>query len=139
MPVKILVHDLNAPVEKIFPFFSDMDKFVGVHPVIYKCTCLGGNEYRLFERLSLAFFKISFSYLVTLEKSVINQQVVMYSKIRRGATLRLTFDFTEAKNTTRITETVDFDGPPGISTLFIKFLTRMHNNLIENLGAALVN
>ncbi len=138
MAVKILKHQIEQPVENVFPFFSEIEQFVSIHPVIYKCEPLSANEYQLFEQLSLMGFKTRFSYNVIFEKIVPNQQVIMCSNIRKGVHLRLTFDFEcNKEKTTQIVETVDFKGPAIIDPLFLKFLAKTHLKMVENLRSTL--
>ena len=61
MPVITLLHDIPHTAEETYSFFSDLNKFVEVHPVIYRCNKLSVNEYELFEHFSMGLFKIPFS------------------------------------------------------------------------------
>ena len=125
-----LIHHIPANIDKVFPFFNDIDRFVAVHPVIYKAEATGTNQYRLFEKLDLKFCKVSFSYMVSIETSVPGKQVIMFARIRKGVTLRLQFDFIADNNTTHIHETVTFNAPAVICPIFLKFLTRQHQLLV---------
>ena len=137
MPEITLIHHVAAKVEKIFPFFNEMDRFIAVHPVIYKSEMIEPGQYRLYEKLDLKLFKVSFSYTVRIEKSVADQQVIMFSEIRKGVELRLKFDFQAKEGTTQIHETVTFNAPAIICPLFLKFLTKQHKLLITNVASTL--
>jgi hypothetical protein len=133
MEQKVLKHNIPYPVTSVYPYFSDINKFVSIHPVIYKCDPVSIKEYKLYEKLSLGLFKVSFSYIVIMETTAHNVKVVMFSIIRKGVTLRLTFDFTTTPGGTEIIETVEFSGPFGIGGFFLNFLTKVHRKIVDNL------
>lgn len=118
----------------MYPFFGDIHKFVAVHPVIYHAEQIGAHEYKLSERMNIAGLKISFSYPVKLEKLQEHKQVVMYAVIRKGTTLRLTFDFTETDGITVLNEHISFQGPRIVTSTFLKFLTKVHLKLIAEIN-----
>jgi len=135
MAERILVHDIARRVEDVYPFFSDMHRFVSIHPVIYKCVPVADNCYCLHERIKMAGASFSFSYNVTIEYVVLNKQVIMFSEIRKGITLKLVFDFEEQNGKTQLTETVSFNGPVFIAPLFLSFLTRVHRRMIKGINS----
>ena len=129
MAQTILVHNIERKVEEVYPYFSSMEQFVSIHPVIYKCDALAENQYVLYER-QMGF---SFSYSVCIEQALHNKQVVYYSEIIKGVTLKLVFDFEDEGDNTRITETVTFTGPFFVKSMFLAFLTKMHIRLVDNI------
>ncbi len=134
MTDKVLIHHVNHPVADVYPYFSDIHKFISIHPVIYKCDMLAEHSYLLYERLKIAGLGISFSYKVEIESLVPDQQVVMFSEIRKGATLKLVFDFSGSNGKTMLTETVTFNGPAIIKPFFVPFLAKTHMRMIRNLN-----
>ncbi|GAA4468298.1 hypothetical protein GCM10023093_25590 [Nemorincola caseinilytica] len=136
MAETVLVHHIPGRVEEIYPYFCDMPRFVDMHPVIYRCEPLGGNDHMLYERLRVMGIGISFSYPVSIIEAVPNVRVVMHSPIRRGADLRLVFDMVQNGHGTIVTETITFRGPFFVWPFFIRLLRRMHCKLAENIGCA---
>jgi hypothetical protein len=117
-----------------YNYFSDIDKFVSIHPVIYKCAPIEENAYLLYERLKFAGLGISFSYKVVFESRTPHLQVIMFSEIRKGARLKLIFDFRSNNDQTILTETLWFDGYAVIKPFFIPFLAKTHIEMIKNLN-----
>ncbi len=137
MTEQLLIHSFPYPAEKVYPYFSQIHQFVAVHPVIFKAEPIGPDEFKLSERLNIAGIKIAFSYPVKLEHQVVNRKVVMYSVVRKGATIKLTFDFTENNGKTELRELVEFNGPSIISAMFMRFLTKTHYQLVERVKTSI--
>lgn len=135
MPDRTLIFEFPQPIEELFPFFSDANKFVDIHPVIYKCQHLKDSDFQLFERLKLiGNLGFSFSYPVTFTAIHDKQQVTMTSQIRKGVHLELLFDFKAIEGKTILTESVTFTGPFFIRPLFIPFLAKVHTRMVAGLG-----
>ena len=62
-----LVHLVKKSPDFVFGYLTDMQKFVSVHPVIFKIENLKGREYLVYEKLKLGFIPYSFTYKVTVE------------------------------------------------------------------------
>ena len=64
---------LNFKVRKspefVFDCLSDPQKFVAVHPLIYKIELIEGTSYRVFERVKLGFITRSFTYKADIRSS----------------------------------------------------------------------
>ena len=58
----VLTYSINKPVEIVYDCLTDMQKFVSVHPIIYKIENKGENEYLVFETLKVLFIPVSFTY-----------------------------------------------------------------------------
>jgi len=134
MPDKVLVHNIARPVHEVYPYFCNMEQFVSIHPVIFKCDLLTANCYRLHERLKIPLIGFNFSYRAAIERAVEDTQVIMFAEIRKGITLRLVFDFTDTGNHTMITETITFNGPFFIKPVFIPFLAKTHQRMMGNIN-----
>ncbi len=136
MTEKILVHHLPRKINEVYPYLADMGRFVSIHPVIYKHENISGNNYKLYERLTVAGLGISFSYPVSIETAVLDKQVILFSEIRKGVKLRLVFDLVAEGDTTKIIETVSFKGPMLIAPVFMSFLERTHIRMMDNIAVA---
>lgn len=53
----------------IFEYLTDMQKFVSVHPVIFKIENSSNNNYLVHETLKFGFIPFSFTYPVNIEKN----------------------------------------------------------------------
>ena len=43
-----------------------VENFVNVHPLIYKMTDLGGNKYKVFEKIKIGVIPYRFTYKATI-------------------------------------------------------------------------
>ena len=134
MTQTILDHHIPRPVDEVYPYLSDIERFVSMHPVIYKCEHKGGTDHVLYERLRVLGIGISFSYPVCIQESIPNERVVMFSEFIKGVNLRLVFDLTCNGETTTIKETILFKGPFFVRPMFMRLLARMHSEMMTNIG-----
>lgn len=68
---------VNKSANAVFEYLSDMQKFVSVHPIIYKIDPLGEEKYLVFEKLKLLFIPWDFTYIVKLDANKERKQVVL--------------------------------------------------------------
>ncbi|MCD6066587.1 MAG: hypothetical protein K0S33_1413 [Bacteroidetes bacterium] len=128
-------YKIEKPIEQVYPYLSDMQKFMEVHPVIYKVDHLSGQEYLFYETLKVLFIPVSFSYKVSLTKTVENKQVVIYSRVQPGVYLDLIFDIEQDGTGTHVRETIKIKALPGIKQLFTSIIRKAHLRFFENLKA----
>lgn len=60
-----MIFELRSSKEKIFRHLTTPEKFVAAHPLIHRMEALGGNSYRVHERVKLGFIPCSFRYKAT--------------------------------------------------------------------------
>lgn len=128
--MKQLNHSCAHPVNLVFPFVADIQKFVSIHPVLFKADEVKSNYFLLHERLN-KHLPFSFSYYVTMVEVTHNQRVVMHSNIFKLVDLTLTFDFIYNEQTqfTEVTEYINIKAPAVIKHLFIKTISKIHVQL----------
>ena len=56
-----LIFRVNKPIDTVFDYLTDMQKFVSVHPLISKIDDLSGNNYLVHETLKVGFIPFSFT------------------------------------------------------------------------------
>lgn len=57
---------ISTDIATIKQYLIDVEKFVSVHPLIYKMTDLGQGKYKVFEKVKIGFFPYNFTYKATI-------------------------------------------------------------------------
>lgn len=83
-----LTFRLKKSSEFIYDHLTDMQKYVSVHPVIYKIDKLENDRYLVYETLKIAFIPISFKYPATIEKSLADKSVLMKATVFKWTKLK---------------------------------------------------
>ena len=65
-----LIFNIPTPIDTVFDYLTDMQKFASVHPVISKIDIVSKNSYLVHETLMLGFIPISFTYPVTIDQNL---------------------------------------------------------------------
>ncbi len=138
--MKQLNHLCAHPVNLVFTFIADIQKFVSIHPVLFKADEVKPNYFLLHERLN-KHLPFSFSYYVTMVEITPNQKVVMHSNIFKLVDLTLTFDFNynEQAKVTEIAEYIDIKAPTLIKYQFVKMISKIHVQLFSIINETLTN
>jgi carbon monoxide dehydrogenase subunit G len=129
----ILTYSLNKPAEEIYPYLSDMQKFVEVHPVIYKAEQLGEAEYLCYEKIRFVFIPFDFSYKVNLRNLSLNNYVEMDSNIQKGVYLQLQFNLLSNNDQTEIKETINIKANFFVRMIFQNTIRKVHKKLFINI------
>ena len=78
-----LTHKVSKPPAAVFDYLANMEKFASVHPVINKVKELGGNNYLVFETLSLWLFNCSFTYPAIISSNEKLGEITMTATVRK--------------------------------------------------------
>ena len=126
-----LQFEVNKPLSVVFDYLTNMQRFVEVHPVIYKIDTIAPHSYRMYETLKLLFLPISFSYpaTVSVEKERIIMQAVVYKVVR----IRLQFDLKSSEKGTIIDEMIDFDTFLPVRFFMSLIFKKNHQALFERI------
>jgi carbon monoxide dehydrogenase subunit G len=124
---------INKPSEVVFEYLTDMEKFVGVHPVINKIVRLSENHYLIHETLKLGFIPYSFTYPVTIEHSYNDKTVVMHAKVMGFTRIKMLFKLTAESHCTEIAEKITFNSSLPIKTLLKRTFKKHHAQLFQNI------
>lgn len=72
-----LEHRVTKSPQTVFEYLSNMDKFVQIHPIVYKVEALGNDEYKFFEKLNVLMISLPITYLVKVVANVDQQSIIM--------------------------------------------------------------
>ena len=103
-----LTHYLQTPAATVYNCLANAEKFVRIHPLIYKAEPLGGNAYLLYERIAIGPVSVPFTYPARFTGSASCQSVTMQATIFKLVRVELLFEIGEANGQTVVEETVWF-------------------------------
>ena len=126
-----LQFEVNKPLSVVFDYLTNMQRFVEVHPVIYKIDTLAPHSYQMHETLKLLFLPISFIYPATV--SVEKERVVMQAVVFKIVRIRLQFDLKLSEKGTIIDEMIDFDTFLPIRFFMSIIFKKNHQALFEHI------
>lgn len=124
---------LKKPSEFIYDYLTDMQKYVSVHPVIYKIDTFENDSYLVYETLKLAFMPISFKYPVTIEKSTAHKSVLMKATVFKWTKIEIKFVLKSDGEYTTIDENIEFKSKLPVQFILKKIFRKQHNQLFKNI------
>ena len=128
-----LTFDLQQPIELVFDYLTDMQKFVSVHPVISKIELISGNRYLVHETLKLGPIPVSFTYTVTVESNLQNRTVVIRATVMKLTKIDMHYTLTQLSGQTRVEETIHFHSYLPVKSIMQKIFRKQHTQLFQNI------
>ena len=125
---------VNKPRQKVFEYLTDMQKFVEVHPVIFKMDKINENEYLVYEKLN--YIPFPFKYKAVVEGNQAGDKVFIKATVMKIIHIRMSFDLLEMKEETKITENVDFRSFLPVHPVMRSIFRTQHNILFANISKA---
>ncbi len=129
-----LSYQINQPVSLVFESLTNMQKFVSVHPIIFKIEPLENNKYLIHERLKVVFIPFSFTYVATVvgdkEKGLITIKATVFKLTK----IEMQFQLKEKNNQTFVSETVNFKSPLPVETIMKSVFKKQHQLLFQNIN-----
>ncbi len=128
-----LEFQVNKPLDFVFEYLSNMQKFAKIHPVIYKIEHLEDNQYKVFEKLPLGFFSYSFTYPVKITAENDKKRVLMQAKVMNLVGIEILLELEEEQTETKIKETVSFESLLPVEYFAKSIFEKTHRQLFANL------
>lgn len=116
-----------------FDYLTDIQKFVSVHPVISKINNTGQESYLVHETLKFGFIPFSFTYPVTIEKSISDKKVVIRATVFKLTKIEMKFVLKTDNDFTIIDEEINFKSPLPIKFIMQSIFKKQHNQLFKNI------
>jgi len=129
----IIEQDINKPVDTVFSFLSEMDKFVSVHPIIYKIDKIEENHFLIHEKLKIFVFSIGFTYPTLVIANKKDKTIQFKARINAFLNIDIFFNLTEAGNQTKLVETVVFKSILPIKSILSRIFIKQHKQLFLNI------
>jgi len=129
---------VKGKLSDIFPYFSDLQQYKAVHPVVYQVDECSEKTFLFYEKLNLLVYTYHFTYTVLLDEVDYLKKVVMYSEVKKGVNLHLTFSFVEQGDYVLIKEEVDLKSSLLVKCLFLPFFKRIHMKMFKEIARRVV-
>lgn len=113
-----------------------MQRFVLVHPVIYKIEKLAEEKYLVYETLKFGFIPFSFTYPVTINQDIIKRTVTIDAVVFKLTKIKMIFALRSFENRTVIEEKIIFKSPLPIKSIMKKIFKEQHYQLFKNIEMA---
>jgi carbon monoxide dehydrogenase subunit G len=117
----------------VFDYLTDMQKFVSVHPVISRIDTIGDESYIVHETLKFGFIPFSFTYPVTIEKSVLDKTVSIQAIVFKFTKIEMKFVLKADGDYTRIEEEIQFTSPLPVKFMMQRIFNKQHTQLFKNI------
>ena len=128
-----LIHKINKPLNLVFSYLTDMQKFVTVHPVITKIISCSSQEYLVYETMQMGFIPISFRYPVLVVQNSTDNTVNMKAIVMKLATIEMNFKLISENDFTVVQETINLQSILPIRRITENIFRKQHNQLFENI------
>ena len=132
----LLTFKVHKPIDLIFSYLTDMQKFVSVHPVITQIDNLGGNHYLVHETLKLGFVPISFTYPVKIDSNFEDKTVIIQAIVMKFTKMKMTFSLNMKDGFSEIEETIAITSPFPIKNIMQNIFRKQHTQLFKNMEQA---
>jgi carbon monoxide dehydrogenase subunit G len=128
-----LIFRVKKNEDLIFDYLTDMQKFVSVHPVIYKINNTGNNCYLVHETLKFCFIPFSFTYPVTIEKNISNKIVIIKATVFKLTNIEMKFVIKAENHYTIIEEEINFRSLLPVKFIMQSIFRKQHKQLFKNI------
>jgi hypothetical protein len=129
----ILNHQLRQPIETVFAYLTDLQKYQSIHPLITKVETLPGDIYRIHERfLSSPWI---FTYTATMRCDDRDKSVEMNAVIMKYIHVNMNFKLIGDQDGTSVIEKITILAPFPFKNLMEPIFRKEHNRLFINLDA----
>ncbi len=129
-------YKINQPLPIVFDHLTDVEKFVSVHPVIYKIERLAENKLLVYERLKFGFITYSFTYTATIVGDTESHSVEMFATVMKINKIKMTFKIIPGDGFTLVEEEVNFKTFFPIKGMMENIFRKQHAQLFRNIANA---
>lgn len=123
----------TKPLELIWDYLTDMEKFVSIHPVITRIDTRGNNSYLVHETLKMGFIPISFTYPVTVEPDFTGQLIIFKARVMKLAKIEMTFSLKEVNGFSIVEEKIRFTSILPVKGVMQRIFKKQHEQLFMNI------
>jgi carbon monoxide dehydrogenase subunit G len=129
----ILTFKVKKPLDTVFEYLTDMDKFVSIHPVIDKIEPLSNNNFLVHETLKFGFIPVSFRYQFFLNMNLLEKTVEMNATVMKFTKINMVFSLKWVDNTTVIKEAISIKTPFPLQSIIESIFKKQHIQLFKNI------
>jgi carbon monoxide dehydrogenase subunit G len=124
---------VKKSIEDTYAYLSDMQKFVLVHPIIFRIDPLGGERYWVHETLKVGCIPFTFRYPVQIERSDAERVVIIRARVFGLTRIEMTFRLSRDGLYTVIDEEVLFTTPLPVHFILERTFKQQHSILFKNI------
>ena len=135
----VLRFTVPGPVDTVYAFLADMDKFVSVHPAITQMFPIGTNTYQVHETLMIGPLPYIFSYPAEITGDPVTQTIRIHATVRRFTHILLEFSLTPTDAGTLVQEALSFRSPFPVKPLLRSTFKKQHAILFKNIASAIAH
>ncbi|TAH25516.1 MAG: hypothetical protein EAZ07_06955 [Cytophagales bacterium] len=129
-----LTFRIKKNADLVFDYLTDMQKYVMVHPLIFKIDNIANELYLVHETIKLGFIPFSFTYPVTIEKDIANKVVIMRATVFKLTKIEIRFVVKPDKDFTIIDEEIKFKSLLPVKFIMQNIFKKQHNQLFLNIA-----
>ena len=120
-------------IDFVFDYLTDMQKFVSVHPIIFKINKTCNSNYLVHETLKFGFIPFSFTYPVTIKKNNVNKTVIFSATVFKLSKIEMKFVLKSDGYDTIIEEDIQFKSPLPVKFIMQRIFKKQHIKLFKNI------
>lgn len=126
-----LIFKIPKDKNSIKHYLTNEEKFVSVHPLIFRMQNLGKGRFKVFEKVDIGFIPYRFTYyaLITQDGDKVNIEATVMGITK----IYMDFTFSEEDNMTLIKEIITIKSPFPIKNFMYKLLKEQHQILFNNI------
>ena len=130
-PMTEFIFKVKKDIITIKKQLTNVENFVNIHPLIYKMTDLGGNKYKVFEKINIGVIPYRFTYkaIITEEKDSVN----IVATVMGMTTISMFFTFQEEDKVTVIHERLIIKSPLPITNYMNRLIEKQHRIMFNNI------
>lgn len=118
---------------RVAEIITNPTEFVAVHPIIFDMQYLGGNRYKVFEKVKLAGLPYSFVYDADITRAEDDSQVEIRANIKNLVRIHMLFRLCDHVQGTQVDETVTIKSALPVKPMMHKLLREQHALLFRNI------
>jgi len=124
---------VNKNIDLVFEYLTDMEKFALIHPVISRIDKISHQNYKVHETLKFGMVPFSFTYPVTIEKSISEKIVIMRATVFYFTKIEMKFFLRADAGHTIIEEEIYFTSPFPVVGTMKRIFKKQHPKLFETI------
>jgi carbon monoxide dehydrogenase subunit G len=128
-----LRHTVTKKADVVFEYLTDMQKFVAVHPVIFKIDKIKENSFLAHEKLSFGIVNIKFNYPFTIEKNKAENEIIMRATVMKLILIEIRINLIETEEFTTIEEKIIFKSILPVKFMLQSIFIKQHKLLFKNI------
>jgi carbon monoxide dehydrogenase subunit G len=126
---------LNKPKQAIIECFTNSEKFVATHPIIFKMIDLGNNNFKVYEKLMLGFIPYSFTYFASIIYDAQTESIGIKATIKAFTHIEMQFTFIENGTQTLVEERLKVKSILPIQGIVKKVICEQHRLFFKNIDS----